>query len=475
MPSIAKNTTFMTLSSIGQKIIAFVYFALIARSVGAEGTGKYFIALSFTTIMVVFVDLGFTNVLVRESAKVKEKIQAYFSTVLSVKILLGVLAYIALVIVINLLGYEVELRHMIYLSGLTMLFDSLHLSIYGVLRAIGNLKFEAISVMISQFLSLVLGGTFLFFHLPIIFLILAFTIPSFLNACYATFFLTRTYHIRVRPAFDKKIFVYLGKIAIPFALAAVFARVYSYIDSILLQRMVGNAAAGWYSIPYKITYAFQFVPLALVAAVYPRFSEYYVTDRERLAHIFEECMKYLLIIAFPIAFGIAALAPQIIHTLFSPEYAPSVLPLRILVMSLIFSFISFPIGAFLNACHKQVTQTTIVGGVMVLNIILNLLLIPRLEITGAALAALFGNILLTVLGYLVVPSITKVSHAFLLKTFLQLFFCSFVMAVCAAFIGAIGNLILAILVAVVVYPSLLFVTKVVSKQEVKDLITLIRK
>ena len=78
MPSITRNTAFMTMASVGQKIISLVYFTLIARHIGAEDTGKYFFALAFTTVFVVFVDLGLTNVLVREAAKAREKIQAYF-------------------------------------------------------------------------------------------------------------------------------------------------------------------------------------------------------------------------------------------------------------------------------------------------------------------------------------------------------------------------------------------------------------
>ena len=88
--SITKNAAFMTLASIGQKIISFVYFAIIARNIGEEGTGRYFFALAFTTVFVVFVDLGLTSVLVREAAKTREKIQSYFSTILSVKIILGI-------------------------------------------------------------------------------------------------------------------------------------------------------------------------------------------------------------------------------------------------------------------------------------------------------------------------------------------------------------------------------------------------
>src|SRR3989338_3571342 len=155
--TIAKNAALMTLASIGQKIISFVYFTIIARSIGVEGTGKYFFALSFTTVFVVFVDLGFTNVLVREAAKAKDKMQEYLSVILGTKLILAGLTYIAAVIAIRMMGYPTETRHLVYLSAVTMLFDSFHLTFYGVLRAVGDLKYEAISITVSQFITLILG------------------------------------------------------------------------------------------------------------------------------------------------------------------------------------------------------------------------------------------------------------------------------------------------------------------------------
>jgi len=465
----------MTLASVGQKIVAFLYFTLIARSLGAEGTGQYFFALSFTTVFVVFVDLGLTNVLIRESAKSLDTIQSFFSTILFSKIILGVLSYITAVIVINLAGYSVDIRHLVYLSGITMLFDSLHLSIFGVLRAIGDIKWEAISVVGSQLITLVLGSLFLWLGMPIIYLIFAFTVSSALNALFAAAVLSRKHGIVLRPAYDKRIFFHVARIAVPFALAAVFARVYSYADSLILSKLAGDAAVGWYSIAYKITFAFQFVPLALVAVFYPRFSEYCETNKEKLARMFELSMKYLLAVAFPIAVGIAVLAKDIVLTLYTVEYMPSVRALQILILSLIFSFVSFPIGAFLNACHKQVHQTAIVGCVMVVNIILNLLLIPPYGVAGAAGAAFIGNVLLAAFGYAVVPGVTKIRHWFLFKTLLQVGASALVMAAAVWYINLSSSFLLSILIGAIVYPVMLSVTRALTAHDVRSLRGLLRR
>ena len=473
--SIAHNTVWMTVASVGQKIISFAYFTILARNIGAENTGKYFFALSFTTIFVVLVDLGLNNVLIREGAREKSKLQTYLSSVLFAKIFLGGLSYLAVFSVINLMGYPIETKHLVYLSGLTMLFDSLHLSIYGVLRALGNLKYEALAITASQFLTLILGTTFLYLGLPLIFLVLAFTIPSFLNVCYAGAVLYRNFQIKLTPHWDKGALKFFARIAVPFALAAVFARVYSYADSILLSKLAGDVAVGWYSIPYKITYAFQFIPLALVAALYPKFSEYFASDKQKLALVYEQGIKYLLLVVMPIAVGIGILAKPIILSLYTPEYLNSILPLQVLLAGLVFSYISFPIGAFLNACNRQATQTAIVFFVMILNIALNFFLIPRYGVVGAAVSALAGNFVLTAWGYIIVPRIITISHWFLFKSLGQILLAASVMGAVVYLVNISFGYIIAILVGAIIYITTLFAFRALTVAQVKEGLLLIKK
>lgn len=466
---IAKNALLMVGASVGQKIIAFAYFTLIARMIGPESTGKYFFALSFSTIFVVFVDLGFTNVLIREAAKTKEKMQQFLSTVLALKVVFGATAYAAMVVAINLLGYPEETKHLVYLSGVTMLFDSLHLTLYGALRSRGDLRYEAISIPISQFLSMILGTVFLFLRLPLVSLIGAFTIPSFVNVCFAGWVLRRRHGVSLWPQLDRSLLSFLGRIALPFALAAIFARIYSYIDSILLSKMVGDVAVGWYSIPYKITFAFQFIPLALSAALYPRLSEYFASSRDMLVSTFAESFKYLILVAAPIAVGIAILSEPIIDTLYGTDYYPSIQPLRILVMSLLFSFPSFPIGAMLNACNRQKTQTAIVGVTLLSNIFLNIFLIPRYSIVGAAVAAFAGNAFLAIAGFIAIRKIVVLPHKHIFSTLLRTLVAAGIMGVVVFLVRDTTSLFVAIFAGFVVYTSAIFIMRVVTRSQIQKI------
>ncbi len=472
---ITQNASYMTIASIAQKVVAFVYFTLIARTLGPEQQGIYSTALTFTTIMVVFIDLGLTNVLIREVAKAKDKAQTYLSTVVAIKIVLGILTYLATVLIVNVVPYDPLLKQLIYVSAITMLFDSFHTTMYGVLRGLGDLRYESIMVFGSQLCTLALGSIFLFYGLPIVFLILAFTIASAVNFLFAFVMMKKHYAVRLIPSFDPEIARLLIRIAIPFALAGLFARVYSYVDSLLLERFLDVRAVGWYSVAYKITYAFQFIPLALVAALYPQLSKYYKENKERLAYIFERGLVYLALAAFPIAFGIAVLARDIILSIFTVAYEPSIMPLQILVISLIFSFIGFPIGACLNACDRQATQTKIVGAVMVVNVLLNILFIPIWGPSGAAVAALIGNILLTVIGYLYIPSIAAISHRYIFKNIGLIALSAAVMAAVVFAVHSSVSYSISIIIGAFVYAAMVIATKVLRPSQLVELRLLLQK
>ena len=69
------------------------------------------------------------------------------------------------------------------------------------------------------------------------------------------------------------------------------------------------------------------------------------------------------------------------------------------MVSLIFGYMGFITGALLNATNNQKTQTGLLGSSLVINVILNLILLPRLGIVGAAISALVSNTFLCLGGY----------------------------------------------------------------------------
>lgn len=392
---VAKNTAYLVAAFVGQKILSFTYFTLAARAVGIDGAGQYVAATAFTTIFSVFVDLGLSNVLVRETAKDRDRAGELLANVLGIKVALAALTVVATLVTARLLGYEGDTLTMIWIASAVMVLDSVHLIFYAVMRGFQDLRFEAVGVITGQVVTITAGGVFIFvLGLPLPYLIVALLIGSTWNVAWALRSITRHFPVRVSFRFDRGIVRYLAAVTFPFALAGIFTRVYSYIDSVMLSRLATNAELGAYGVAYKLTFAFIFLPMSFAAAVYPAMSEYYVSDRKRLGTVFATSLKYLYLVVAPLACGIAVLARPLVLLVYGPDFAGAILPLQILIFSLIFAFLYWPAGSLLNACDRQGRNTVILGITMASNVALNIWLIPRYGATGAASAALLGNFVL---------------------------------------------------------------------------------
>lgn len=466
--SITQNTTFLTAASVLQKVISFVYFTVIARLIGVENTGSYFFAISFTTIFTVIADFGLNPTLTREISKYPESTEKFFNTVFTNKILFGFVSYGLVVLFANLLQYDVGLKHLIYLSGFSMFFDNIQSCFYAVFRARKNLIYESIGVVSSQALTLVIGSIALVYHWPLYWLILAYTIPSFLNGIFAAISLKRVYNLVYHLVWDKVIGKAFLTLAAPFALAGLMNRLYSYSDSIFISKLLTKEYLGWWSVPYKITFAFQFVPVALGASVYPVMSALSLGNQDQISPLFERAWKYLFMLVMPISFGLYALAEPVILHLYGPAYAPAVPVLRILLIGLIFGYLSFITGSLLNATNHQRTQTALITIAWIFNVALNLLLIQRFNIIGSAIASLVGSVVLCLGGYYFCSRAVRINHKKIFIALAQVLVPAIVMGITAFVLSTYLHYVMVIIFSAILYVTLLFVTMALTVGMIKQ-------
>lgn len=403
MPSpenIAKNTTYLTVALVVQKILSFFFFLFIAKTLGNGGTGEYVAAFSLSSIFGVVADFGLGPVLIRELAHDESKSAVYLGNIVAIKLWLSVIAFGALVgtvYAVELLGGGHPPLALIIAAGAVMIVDSFTLTGTSIFRGRQNLWFESMIVILNKVLILGLGLVVLYFwpsSLNVALTILAGSIVSFFALMY---FLNRELHLSWRPRLNKTVILELKKLAMPFALANIFAAVYAYSDSVLLSFIKGSQAVGLYSVAAKTMNAFQFIPMAFMAAVFPAMSYYYHNAPERLREIFEQSFRYLLLISAPLAVGLFILADKFVVRL-GADYRPAALAVRILVPSLVFVFLSFPLGALLNATNRQHWQTTIIGLSMIINIGLNIWLIPTFSYIGASWSWFITNAVVLLIG-----------------------------------------------------------------------------
>ena len=449
---VAKNALYLTIASVGQKIIAFVYFLFLARVMMPDLTGQYFLALSITTIYSVVAEFGITSVTIREIARDPTQARSLISHALALKLPLMTLAVLGSLSTGWLLGYVPGVQALIALACVILVVDALQVFFYGVLRGFQALQFEAVGVFSGMLTTAIVGGLVLFFAPSLPLLIIALMAGSFINlAVAASRVAKRLGWSTLIPHWSSQDARLILTMAFPFALAAIFVKVYSYVDSIFISKILDTTAVGLYAIAYKFTYAFQFLPLAFIAALYPGMSAVAGKDEVALERVLLKSLWYMAVLSSPIVFGLYAVAPEAI-SLAGEGYEQATVVLQALVFVLIPIFLDFPIGALLNACGKQTTKTAIMGVTMVINIVLNAILIPQVGILGAAYAALASFVFMFAAGLFYIPSVLpSFSFGRLLRTIAPMYLVGAIMLVVVLALKPVIGWIPVVLVGGIVY------------------------
>lgn len=474
--TLTQNATYYTGALILQKILAFVYFTFLARGLGVEDLGKYSFAFSFTTIFSVFVDVGLNSVLTREVAKDRNKTQEILANVLGVKTVLSFFTYALIVALVNFMGYPELTKNLVYLTGLIMLLDTFSATFWGVLRGNQNLKYESIGIVLFQFLVVGIGMGLLVAGVGVVPQVLAVVVGSSFLFIYSFLEMRRRVRVPFKISWDKKLIKELLKISIPFALTGILARLNTQVDTIFLSKVgcatqaVCDANVGIYSVATKITLALHFIPLAFVAALFPAFSEYYATNKEKLARTFEKSMRYLMLVSTPMALGILVLAPDFVPKVFGAEYAAAVLPLQVLMVSLVFLFLTFPVGSLLNATSRQIDNTKQIAIAALINFLFNFLLVPKLTYTGGALSSLISTLVLFYLGIRISNQILDYDKKYLLKSFFLCLTAGLLMTLILWLLLFKVNFIILIVLGAIIYFALLLFFRVLTKNDINDML-----
>jgi len=464
---LAQNTLYLTLASVGQKTVAFLYFALIARFLGVEDTGAYFLALAIVMIILVLDDIGMTSVLIRQVARSNEDAQLWSRTILGIKVVTIPITVAVAFVVPELLHYSELVILLVRIATLILIADTLSLSFYGVLRGMHKLKYEAFGLFVGQVITAIVGTILLvtgIATLPI--LVLALATGSIWNMIFSASrvvhhtgwkSLLPTWKMGWKPL----------KMAFAFFLAATFVKIYSYADSVILERVLDESAVGLYAVAYKLTYAFQFIPLAFVAALYPTMSTH-SNDKKELKRILLDAFWYVSLIGAPIVFGIWAVAPEIIEFFYGSAFAGSVLPLQVLIFVLLFIFLDFPIGSLLNATDRQAIKTGIMGVTMIINVGANLILIPIYGVIGACVSALISFLFMFTAGWIFACPSVNVRVADLFRSTHRIYLSAIAMALVVFLVKSFVPIFVAILVGALIYLGMTYFLGAIRKDHFSE-------
>ena len=202
---------------------------------------------------------------------------------------------------------------------------------------------------------------------------------------------------RLSFSWDKTIWRRFLSMSWPLALVTIFTVIHNYVDSTMMGYFGQITQTGWYNAALKIAQV-SLIPAALISqSFYPALSVAFKESKERLQKIWNYYLTILAVIAFPMVVGGIVLAPRIIAFIYIAEFAPSILAFQILIVMAGIVFLYYPFNQVLVVSNQQKKVFWAVFCGMMVNVVLNLILIPKYSLYGAAIATVITNLLIFLL------------------------------------------------------------------------------
>lgn len=405
--TVFKNTLWLTIAEGITRLLSLVLIIYTARILGATGYGKFTFALSFVSIIVIFADLGLSNITTRELSRAREGEKDY-SAILALKVVLSGIALAVMVVGSFLITEDPVIQRAIWLLAIFILISNFFSILYAFFRARQKMEYEAGAKILQALATTGIG-----------FLILL-TLPSVgnLSAGYllanliTLALLLPFFHLRfqaVRLRWSRAVSKRFLRISWPLSLGFLFGGIHLFVDSAMMGYFGEITQTGWYNAAGKIALATIVAATLIAKSFYPVLSRFFKESRERLQRAWQYQMELMVILALPLMIGGLVLAPRIIDFFYGSGYSPSIFAFQLLIVVAGLSFLYYPLSMILVvADHEKKNFSLILGG-GVINILLNLILIPQYSLYGAAIATIIAALIIFLAALILSGRLTPIS------------------------------------------------------------------
>ena len=404
MNRIFKNTSSLfSAHLIGRLGSLVITIWLMPRYFTESELGGYFVAIALTNLIAILTELGLQNPLIREMTLHLQQTRHYLGNALIVRVILSIVAY-GIMIVSGISLYPPIIVKMITFLGLAEIANSLAQLYRCVFRAHEQMKYEALTVIAERGVFLCIGGGAIlrgYGLVPVCQVMLA---ASCINLILSVG-LTRIRFTQLRFQPSREIVKVLMQQALPFAVGNLFNLLYFRVDAIMLSKLSseGVDANTWYGLAYTIVIAFTILPGAfMMGAMFPVLSRAWEREKGRFPGAYTFGMRWMVLSGFPLAVGLSTLSPEITAVLFSTYTQDEIHKVSTALQWLSWAggliFVTTAVLAVLRATDKRRAFSVLMGTTALLNICLNLYLIPRFSHIGAAIAMVISEAFLLIFG-----------------------------------------------------------------------------
>jgi O-antigen/teichoic acid export membrane protein len=419
---------------IGQIVTTVLGAALIfllARLLGPEQYGLLFLAISILGFTKIFSEAGVANSGARYIAEYKEDATGQIRHILRTSLLYN-LVTIFVVVTVFIIGHryiatmfnEHELTSLLLYGVLFIVFGTLTTYTRTIPQGFEEIQLSALIHVLNIFgrfvfaIGLVILGYGVWGALTGYIVGYALVSIPGLLALDLRFYRYLEVNSSIEPGLRKRIAEYSA----PLTVTSAATGVSTYIDTILIGFFLNPASVGFYILAKQFSQFVETPAHALGFSLAPTYgAEKAQDDVQRASNVYETSLRYTLVFYIPAAGGLVLIAEPMIRYVFSPEYLAAVPVLRILAIYIVFRSVATITADGLNYLGRARSRALIETSTVVLNVLLNILLIPRIGIVGAAIATVISYTTFTAIIIYIISLELDLRHHYLLEDIFIIF------------------------------------------------------
>jgi O-antigen/teichoic acid export membrane protein len=369
----------------------------VQNTVGSAEYGLYYALFNFSFLFNILLDLGISNFNNRNIAQNQHLLNKHLSGILFLRMLLAALYTVCSLIVAWIIGYRGQTLNLL----LILLFNQILISFIMYLRSnysgIHLFRQDSIISVLDRFLMILFIGYLLWFRksetpFQIWWFVWCQTLAYIITALLAFYFLAR--RARLQRLHWNPVFMWMIlRKSFPFALLIFLMTIYFRIDGVMLERLLedGKEKAGIYAQSFRLLDALSMIAFLFSTLLLPMFARM-IKQKEDIHSLVRLAYSLLVIPSFIIGLTCYRFQSEIMSMLYHEHTHISAPVFGMMMFTYMAVSTSYIYGTLLTANGSLSILNRIAAGALLVNVALNLILIPRMEVMGAALSGLITQV-----------------------------------------------------------------------------------
>ena len=399
--AVVKNAGWIMFGRIAQMLINLIVGLMTARYLGPSNYGLINYATAYTAFFMAFCTLGINSVLVKEFVDYPDDEGKIIGSTLVMRAISSFCSAIIIILLVSIIDADEEITIIVTSLSCVGLFFQIFETINYWFQSKLKSKISAFVTFIAYIVTAIYKIVLLFMGKSVEWFAFA-TSVDYICIGILLLFSYKRYGGR-KLVYSREVCKRILAKSVPFILPSLMVSIYGYTDKFMLKQMLSEIEVGYYSTATTICGMWCFVLTAIIDSVYPTIMSAY----KKSITIFEKRNKQLYAIIFYVSvlvsLIICSFGKIIVNILYGPYYTPSVSALRVVTWYTSFSYLGVARNAWIVCENKQKYLKYIYISAAICNILMNLVLIPKYGIIGAALASLLTQIFTTI----IVPNFIK--------------------------------------------------------------------